>query len=401
MPDTLPKRFSKPFTQQEPIPDDAIEAAVAVLRTGRLHRYNVAAGEAGETALLEREFAAWLGVPYCLATASGGTAMQVALAACGVEPGAPVLTNAFTLSPVPGAIHAVGAIPVLVETTENLVIDLDDLAAKAKASGARFLLLSHMRGHLADMEALAALCADLGVAVIEDCAHTMGAAWNGRKSGTFGLAACFSTQTYKHINSGEGGFVTSDDPDVMARAIIRSGSYMLYERHLAAPGPAHFAGARLDMANASSRMDNLRAAILRPQLRTLDGQVARWNERYRAIEDGLRATPGLALRTIPNEETHVGSSIQFRLPDLRADRVEPFLTATLARGVELKWFGSAEPHGYTSAHQSWRYAGIHAMPQTDRVLSRLFDMRIPLTFTVEDCRLIAAIIAEEAREALS
>jgi dTDP-4-amino-4,6-dideoxygalactose transaminase len=63
--------------------------------------------------------------------------------------------------------------------------------------------------------------------VIEDCAHTMGAEWNGTPSGRHGLAACYSTQTYKHINSGEGGLITSDDPDLMARAIILSGSYML------------------------------------------------------------------------------------------------------------------------------------------------------------------------------
>lgn len=110
--------------------------------------------------------------------------------------------------------------------------------------------------------------------------------------------------------------------------------------------------------------------------------------------------PGVVLRTIPNQETHVGSSIQFRLPDLAEDHVEPFLKATAAAGVELKWFGSRDPHGYTSAHQSWRYAGEHALPRTDQVLSRLFDMRIPLTFSVEDCRQIAAIIGEKAGEVL-
>ena len=165
--------FKKPFTQQEALPDAVIQAAVDVLKTGRLHRYNVIDGETSETALLEQEFADYLGVPYCLATASGGTAMQIALHACGVGQGDKVLTNAFTLSPVPGAIHAVGAKPVLVETTEDLVIDLDDLAAKADASGAAWLLLSHMRGHLADMEALTALCEERGLTMIEDCAHTM------------------------------------------------------------------------------------------------------------------------------------------------------------------------------------------------------------------------------------
>ena len=175
------------------MPEAAIEAAVAVMRSGRLHRYNVVEGEIAETALLEQEFAATLGVPYCLATASGGTAMQIALVACGVESGDAVLTNAFTLSPVPGAIHGVGGKPVIVETTENLTIDFAHLEAQAETSGAKFLLISHMRGHLADIDALVALCDGLDLTLIEDCAHTMGGAWKGKPSGTFGKAACFST----------------------------------------------------------------------------------------------------------------------------------------------------------------------------------------------------------------
>ncbi|HSG56119.1 MAG TPA: DegT/DnrJ/EryC1/StrS family aminotransferase, partial [Paracoccaceae bacterium] len=223
--------FQGSFTQQEPIPDEGIEAAVAVLRSGRLHRYNVAADEAGETALLEQEFAAAMGVKYCLAVASGGYAMATALRAVGVKPGDRVLTNAFTLAPVPGAIASVGAVPVFVGVTEALVIDLDDLAAKA--GSADVLLLSHMRGHICDMNCLMAICARYDVRVIEDCAHTMGARWRGRLSGTDGVIGCYSTQTYKHLNSGEGGFLITNDDEVMARAVMLSGSYMLYPRHLA------------------------------------------------------------------------------------------------------------------------------------------------------------------------
>ncbi|MEO1120988.1 MAG: aminotransferase class I/II-fold pyridoxal phosphate-dependent enzyme, partial [Pseudomonadota bacterium] len=198
---TLPEEvFTGSFTQQEPIPDEAIEAAVQVMRTGRLHRYNTIDGELSETDQLEVEFAKWLGVPYCLACASGGAAMQLALRAYGVQAGEPVLTNGYTLAPVPGAIAGVGAKPVLVEITDAMVIDLDDLAAKIENSGARLLLISHMRGRLVDMDALMALLEKAGVALIEDCAHTMGAAWRGGKSGTFGLAGCFSAQTYKHVN---------------------------------------------------------------------------------------------------------------------------------------------------------------------------------------------------------
>lgn len=64
----------------------------------------------------------------------------------------------------------------------------------------------------------------------------------------------------------------------------------------------------------------------------------------------------------------------------------------------MKWFGDAEPAGFTSAHQSWRYLDAQQLPQTDRVLSTLFDMRLPLTFTREDCSLIGQIIREEIDE---
>ena len=389
----MTERFTGSFTQQEPIPEDGIAAALEVMRSGRLHRYNTAPGETAETVLLEQEFAAMTGARYCLAVASGGYAMGTALRAVGIGPGDPVLTNAFTLAPVPGAIAGVGAKPVFVEVTRDLVIDLDDL--KAKAGQAKVLLLSHMRGHLCDMNALMTICDAAGIMVIEDCAHTMGAAWNGVPSGRYGRIGCFSCQTYKHVNAGEGGLLVTDDAEAAARAIVLSGSYMLFGSHKAAPPPEAFDRIRYETPNISGRMDNLRAAILRPQLRMLDRQRERWNRRYRIIEDGLRGTPGLTLVERPEAEQFVGSSIQFLLPDWSEASIGEVLSRCTARGVELKWFGAAEPQGFTSRYQSWRYASTQTLPQSDLVLNGLLDMRIPLTFTAEDCELIARIINEE------
>jgi dTDP-4-amino-4,6-dideoxygalactose transaminase len=387
--------FTGSFTQQEPIPEAGIEAAVAVMRHGRLHRYNLAPGEAGEVALLEEEFAAFSGARYCLALASGGAAMTTALRAAGVAPGDLVLSNAFTLAPVPGAIAAVGARPVFVETTEDLTIDLSDLADRAAASGARVLLLSHMRGHIADMDALMALAGERGLTVIEDCAHTMGAAWGGVPSGRHGLAGCYSTQTYKHMNSGEGGLLISEDAGFMARAILGSGSYMLYDRHRAAPPPEAFEVARYDVPNVSARMDNLRAAVLRPQLASLKGRCAGWTARYRTVEAGLAGCPGLTLIERPASEAFVGSSFQVRLADWAPEAVAEVVARCKARGVELKWFGAAEPHGFTSRYDHWRYADPPRLPRTDRVLAGLLDMRLPLTFSLDDCALIARILRAE------
>jgi dTDP-4-amino-4,6-dideoxygalactose transaminase len=385
--------FTGNFTQQEPIPEEAIEAAVEVMRHGRLHRYNLAEGEVGETALLEREFADQVGAKYCLAVASGGYALATALRAVGVGHGDRVLTNAFTLAPVPGSIAAVGATPIYVDVTEDLTIDLEDLTAKAGQG--KVLLLSHMRGHLCDMDRLMEICNAAGIIVIEDCAHTMGAEWNGVPSGRHGAIGCYSCQTYKHVNSGEGGLLVTDDAEIAARAIMLSGSYMLFGRHLAAPEPEVFEQIKFETPNISGRMDNLRAAILRPQLRDLDAQVARWNDRYRTLESGLRGTPGLRVVERPAMETYVGSSFQFLLLDWAAERVQEVLRRCAVRGVELKWFGGAEPVAFTSRYDSWRYAETPALPNSDRILAGIIDMRVPLTFSLEDCAQIARIIRAE------
>ena len=385
--------FTGNFTQQESIPDEGIAAAMEILQNGRLHRYNLVGEEVGEVASLEQEFAQYVGSKYALAVASGGYALATALRAVGVQPGDKVLTNAFTLAPVPGAIASIGATPVFVGVTEALTIDLEDLTSKAGEAGV--LMLSHMRGHLCDMDRLMVICDAAGIVVIEDCAHTMGAFWNGTPSGRHGIIGCYSTQTYKHMNSGEGGLFVTDDDEVMARATILSGSYMLYGRNGTVPADEYFEKVKYVTPNVSGRMDHLRAAILRPQLRALDGQCTAWNDRYKVVEDGLRGTPGLTVVERPEAEVYVGSSIQFLLLDWSDSAVNDVINRCLSRVVELKWFGGAEPSGFTSRYDSWRYAPSERMPESDRVLKGIVDMRLPLTFSVEDCALIARIIRAE------
>jgi len=392
--------FTGSFTQQEPIAEDAIEAALAVLRSGRLHRYNTVGTELGPVAELEKAYAAYQGSKYCLACTSGGYAMATGLRALGVGAGDTVLTNGFTLAPVPGAIAAVGADAVLVEITPDLVLDLDDLEAKITATAPKVLLLSNMRGHLCDMDALMAVLDRHGVPLIEDCAHTMGASWNGTRSGSFGTAGCFSTQTYKHMNSGEGGLLTSDDPKFMARAIMLSGSYMLYDRHGAAPPPEMFTDIRLDTPNMSGRMDNLRASILLTQLGGLETNIDRWNARHDLVADRLRGVSGVYVPHRPEQERYVGSSFQFLMPDAGAEAVQQVVAGARTLGVELKWFGADSPVGFTSNHQSWRFVAPQDLPRTDAVLAGLLDMRIPLTFSLDDCRHVADIIVHVVRNAL-
>ena len=388
------KAFTRPFTQQEPINQEAIDAATKVLKSGRLHRYNTIENELSEAALLEEEYATYQQSKYCLACASGGYAMSVALKAAGLKLGESVLTNTFTLAPVPGAISNAGGNPIFVEITKDLILDLEDLSKKAEESGARFLLISHMRGHLADMDQLMEIVNKNNLILIEDCAHTMGAQWKDQRSGNFGLAGCFSTQTYKHLNSGEGGLLTSNDEEFMARAIIYSGSYMLYERHGAAPSSKVFEDIRLETPNYSGRMDNLRASILRPQLKNLEKNINRWNQRYQVVEAALKEITGIEVPLRHEEERYVGSSIQFRIPSITATEAELFIKKNKELGVELKWFGNDDPSGFTSNHKSWKYVVRQQLNNSDEILSSLFDLRLPLTFSIDDCIHLSKIIIE-------
>ena len=392
-------QFTKAFTQQEAIPEQAKHRVMELLDSGRLHRYNTVGNELSDAAMLEQEYAQYQGRKYCLACTSGGYGIHIALRAMGLQAGDEVLTNAYTLAPVPGAIHAAGGKPVLVEIDENYHLDLADLKAKAKASNAKILLLSLMRGHIPNMQQLMTLCNELGIKVLEDCAHTMGASWNGIKSGNFGQVAAFSLQTYKHMNTGEGGLVVTDDAEIAARLIMHSGSYMLYERHGAAPAPEVFENIRLVSANMSGRMDNMRAALGLAQLPNLDKNCERWNHRYNLLNAAIGAVSGVDIPTRDKRESFVGSSIQFRPTALKMDQMPDFIAACAAQGVELKWFGESQPKAFTSRYDSWHYISpMPHLPSTLEALDRTLDLRVPLTFDDEDCLLIGAVIAQVMAE---
>ena len=395
----MENNFKKSFTQQEAIPQVGIDNAISVMQSGRLHRYNTLEGEDSVTSQLELLFSKWQGSKYCLACTSGGVAIQLALRSVGVKPGDNVLANAFTLAPVPGAIENVGANSILVEIDENFHINIADFTEKANASKSKFLLLSHMRGHITNMDKLVEICKSLKIQIIEDCAHTMGAKWDGKRSGNFGLVSAFSTQTYKHINSGEGGFLVTNDDEVIAKAIMHSGSYMLYEKHASSPNNDIFEKVKLKTANFSGRMDNLRSSILIPQLKDLDNKVIKWNNLYKELYDRLKTQDGIFIPNRDKREFYVGSSIQFRLKDFADKKIQDFIKNCKKRGVDLKWFGDKNPIAYTSRYDSWEYLeNIPVLKNTLEILKTTLDMRIPLTFDNNDCRVIAEIMIEEFRK---
>ena len=174
-------------------------------------------------ALLERDFAQLLGSRYALAVSSCSAALFLSLKALDLPRGARVLIPAFTFAAVPSAIVHADCTPVLVEVGADYRIDLADFARKVP--GADAVMISHMRGHTSDMDQILAMADASGIPVIEDAAHSLGTVWAGRNIGTLGKIGCFSFQSYKLINAGEGGIMVTDDPELAARAVIMSGAY--------------------------------------------------------------------------------------------------------------------------------------------------------------------------------
>ena len=395
-------RLTRDLTEPEPIPEAGIARANELMRSGRLFRYGEMGTDQLDVSLLEQEFAGFVGRRFCVAVNSGGGALFLALKVLGVEPGEPVLVNGFTLAPVPGAIVHAGARPVIVEIGPDYVIDLDDLRAKARSSGARVLMLSHMRGHVTDMDAMADVCRELGLRLVEDCAHSLCASWRGKTIGTFGEAAAFSAQTYKHLNAGEGGFLVLDDPDMAARAIVHSGSYMLHAQHLSSPGAEVLARHAETTPNFSMRMTALAAALLRPQLQELPRRAARWNAIHDRIAAGLARSQAVRLPVRHADERYSATSVQFSLLGFEAAEIGAFLARTKARGVPIKWFGAESQVGFTSAPRHWRYAGEQGgLTQTHQVLAGLFDIRTPVSMTDDECDLAAEIVREAIQSVIS
>ena len=287
-------RLQRNLSEPAPVPEAGLRRAREIIRGGWLTRYGEFGGAGSEVAALERDFARYMGSPYALAVNSCGSALYLALLCAGVKPGEKVLLNAFTLAPVPGAIAHAGAEPLYVECDERYLVDLEDLERKADR-GAKVLLLSYMRGHIPDMEAVTAICRRHGLTLIEDCAHTLGARWDGTPSGRFGKFGCFSLQAYKHINAGEGGLLITDDEDAAARAVLYAGSYMLYEQNGATPDAEVFLRHRESTPNLSFRMHEVTAALARPQIGLLAERGRDWNRSYRRLEDLFSAIDGVVV----------------------------------------------------------------------------------------------------------
>jgi len=395
-----PPRFEKDFSRPMSIPEEGIEAAVEVMRSGRLFRY---CAQDSQVALAEKEFAEMVGQKYALGVNSCSSAIMLSLMVGGVEHGDEVLTNGFTFTALPSTIMRLGAKPVLVEASGQWSMDLDDLEAKVAANPkAKVLLLSHMRGKVCDMDRVVEICERHNIKLIEDCAHSCGVKWRGRQLGYHAEVAAYSTQSDKVINSGEGGFVTTDNDEMAAKMIYLSGAYeRRYKKHLSQPPADVCEAAMLETPNLSVRMSELTAAVMRPLIANLPERVVQYNKRYDSVVETIRQLAGDVV-VVPEQLPEcdgVGDHLNFYLEGVTPQQNAHFREVCVDMGVPINWFCSSVNARW---HVNWRKYGspVVDLPKTDALLANAYDLKLPPHFEDEDFVHLATVIAYSANVAV-
>lgn len=377
----------------EPIPAAARDEIERLLTSGDLFRYT--APSDAPVALLEAEFAELLGARYALAVSSCSAALFLSLKALDLPRGAKVLIPAFTFAAVPSAIVHADCVPVLVEVGDNYRVDMADF--EAKLDGAQAVMISHMRGHTSDMDAIMALCDARNIPVVEDAAHSLGTEWHGKKIGTIGKIGCFSFQSYKLVNAGEGGILITDDPEIAARCVIMSGAYESnWKKHPGMQNSYMLWQNKLPLYNM--RMQNLSAAVIRPQLPLVADRVAKGRAGHDRVAATLNTSSHLTVPPALPPEERAPDSIQFNLlGDWSDAQALAFQAEAKKRGVSVQVFGLSE--GNARAFWNWEFLGPESfggadLPQTRSMLMRACDVRLPTRLTEAELDFIAdALVA--------
>lgn len=371
----------------EPIPPAALDEVTRILKTGDLFRYTM---DTSPVFLLEQEFAAMMGSQFALAVSSCSAALFLSLKALDLPRHAKVLIPAFTFGAVPSAVVHADCVPVLCECGDNYRIDMDDFAAKLP--GVSAVIISHMRGHTSDMDAIMGLCDAAGVPVIEDAAHSLGTTWDGRNIGTIGKVGCFSFQSYKLLNAGEGGIMIADDPDLIARAIIMSGAYEHnWQKHPVLQKA--FAKWQNKLPLYNQRLNNMSAAIIRPQLDALPNRVADGRRNHDHVAVQLNHSPWIEVPETLEPEERAPDSIQFNLVGVTPTQTTMFVEAAATAGINIQVFGQSRDNA--RAFWNWQFLDdLPELPKTRAMLMRACDVRLPARLSLNECDVIAQIIFE-------
>lgn len=332
------------------------DAALEVLRSGWY-----VMGEALKK--FESSYAAYIGARACVGLGNGLDALTIAFRALGVGKGDEVIvqSNAFIACVMGVTIN--GATPVFVEPNEYYMLDParieEKLTAKTKA-----ILVVHLYGHPADMDAVCAIAKKHGLLLVEDCAQSHGAAWNGQTTGSFGDAGCFSFYPSKNLGCfGDGGCAVVNDPNVEQnmRTLRNYGSQKRYYN---------------EVVGTNSRLDEIQAALLSVRLGHMDEITAERRRLAKNYLDGI-ANPRLRLPMVAEKANPVWH--QFVIRSEQRDALKAELED---RGVHTIIHYPIPPH----MSQAYAYLGFHKgdFPIAERMAEEVLSLPLYGGMTEEE-----------------
>lgn len=377
----------------KPIPQAGIDLAVKAMNAGVMYRYQPKTKEASLTAAFEHNFANYMGLKHAVGTNSCGSAMFIALNIVGVQPGDTILTNAFTFHAVPSVIEHARAIPVLVESNREWAMDPEDLDKKATETGAKILLMSYMRGHVPDMDAIMEVVEKHGLILIEDCAHAYATLWNGQLLGTFGEIGCFSTQSSKGLSAGEGGIFVTNDDEHAARAVLYAGSYeRLWMKHYDLDADL-MDRLQNQVPGYSMRMQEVTAAMLTPQIDRLATIKQIHVENWDLLHSLIHGHPNIEIPMPLAQVDPFCDTMQFHLVGLSRDTADRFIDLMKEEGIPMQIFGARRN---ARDYRQWEYVKAHQDELKDTIANIEFacDLSMQPHLTQDNIRVMGRVILD-------
>jgi len=347
-------------------------------------------GASSKALQFEQAYAEHIGVKYAIGVTSGTTALYTAMAALGIGPGDEVILPAWTWFADYDAVVLCGALPVFVEIDDSLAIDPGEIEPKITPR-TKAIVPSHLQGGVADMDPILEIARKHKLLVVEDCAQCCGGRYKGKYVGSIGDMGINSFQLSKTITSGEGGAVTTSNPELFERAVrfhdvgsIRS---------------PYKGGLMAAFASCNFRMNEFTGAVLKGQLQKLETICSGLRNNARKVREGIADLPGLKLRKSPDQEGDLGVTVF--LDHGTGERRDQFLRALREEGI-----GAAGPGGSvilpaneriankSTIHPDWpsfnspegkaiQY-GAESCPKTIDILGRTGGVIMDPNFTDED-----------------